>query len=111
MSTYLPLDERKNAIPALRMNGDKAHTISISSSSTRNSTAFDDQTHVISLYATEDIYLRFGDSSVTATSSDHFFPAGVYYDVSLGDEANGHATHIAVLRVSGDGTLYISEKG
>ena len=111
MSTYLPLDERNNAIPALRMKGDQAHTISASSSSARNVTAFTDDTHVISIYATEDIFLRFGDSSVTATTSDHFFPAGLYYDVSLGEVANGHATHLAVLRVTADGTVYISEKG
>ena len=111
MTTYLPLDERNNVIPALRMKGDKAHTISTSASSTRNSTAFSEDTHVISIYATEDIYLRFGGDSVTATTSDHFFPAGLYYDVSLGEEANGHATHLAVLRVATDGTVYISEKG
>ena len=111
MSTYLPLDERNNAIPALRMKGDKAHSINFTSSSASNSTAFDAATHVVSLYATEDIYLKFGDETVTATTSDHFFPAGIYYDVSIGDEANGHATHIAALRVSGDGVLYISEKG
>lgn len=110
MTTKLPTDNSGNPIPALRMKASGAHSISTSSSSARNSTAFSDDTRVISLYATQDVYLNFGGSSVTATSSGHFFPAGVYYDVAIGGDGTGHYTHVAALRVSADGVLKISEK-
>lgn len=110
MATKLPLDTNNNPIPALRLQDDAAHSISTSASSARNSAAFNADTRIISVYATQDVYLAFGDSSVTATSSDHFFPAGVYYDVAIGGDGTGHATHLAALRVTDNGTLYISEK-
>lgn len=110
MTTKLPLDSNDNPIPALRLKDGGAHVIATSAASARNSTAFDADTRVISVYATEDVYLNFGDSSVSATTSDHFFPAGVYYDVALGGGATAHDTYVAALRVSTNGQLYISEK-
>lgn len=110
MTTYLPTDSDNNPISVLRLKADKAHQIASSSSSTRNATAFEDDTQVISLYSTQDVFLRFGDASVAATNTDHFFPAGVYYDVSIGGEKTGHAKHVAVLSAGTDGTVYISEK-
>lgn len=112
MTTLLPKDADNNTIPALRFKSDAAHTISISGSAARNSTAFDDDTKVISLYASVDVYLKFGDNTVTATTSDHYFPGGVYYDVAItgGAGKGAHNEYVSVLRVSEDGTLYISEK-
>ena len=110
MATKLPLDTNDNPIPALRLKDSGAHVISTSVVSARNTTAFDADTRVLSVYATQDVYLKFGDSSVTATTSDHFFPAGVYYDVAIGGDGTGHATHLAALRVADDGSVYISEK-
>jgi hypothetical protein len=110
MPTFLPRDENNNAIPVLRLKSDKAHKIDFSATSARNATAFEASTQVISLYATQDVYLRLGGGSVTATASDHFFPAGVYYDIAIGDDQSGQATHIAAIRDTLDGTLYISEK-
>ena len=50
-------------------------------------------------------------ASITAANTDHYFPEGLYYDVSIGDGDKGpHATHVAVLAVSASGTVYISEK-
>jgi hypothetical protein len=110
MSTFLPQDSNGNPIPVLRFKINGAHAISASVTSARNSTAFADETRVISLYATQPVYIKFGDSSVTATSANHYFPAGVYYDVAIGGDETAHATHIAVLAVSTSGTVYISEK-
>jgi hypothetical protein len=111
MTTKLPLDSNNNPIPALRLKGGAAaHSIASTAASARNSAAFDDETRVISVYATQDVYIAFGDASVSATSSDHFFPAGVYYDFAIGGDGTGHYTHLAALRVSADGTVYISEK-
>lgn len=110
MSTFLPLDSNNNPIPALRLKDDGAHSIGVGSSSARNSTAFSADTRVIGLYATTDMYVRLGDGTVSASASDHFFPAGVYYDISIGGDAAALDTHIAAVRVSADGVLYISEK-
>jgi len=109
--TSLPQDQFGNAIPALRPKSGGAHTISAGASSTRNAAAFDEDTRVVGFYADVPVYLAFGDASVNATSSDHYFPAGLYYDFSLGGgRGTAHATHISVLAADNDGTVYISEK-
>lgn len=110
MTTKLPLDVNDNPIPALRMKDGGAQVIASGAVSARNGTAFDGETRIVSLYATEPVYLAFGDSSVSATSSDHYFPGGLYYDVSLGGDGAPHATHVAVLQVAAAGSVYISEK-
>lgn len=110
MSTLLPQDLNDNPIPALRMKSGCAHTISVGASSARNASAFDTGTQIISLYADVPTYIAFGDATVTASASDHFLPAGLYYDVSIGGDHSNHYTHIAALQASGAGTLYISEK-
>jgi hypothetical protein len=110
MTTMMPTDVNNNPIPAVRLKSSGAHSISVTSSSVRNSSGFNIETQIVSLYATGPVYIKFGDSSVTATSSDHYFPAGVYYDFSIGGEAVSHYTHVAALRVSADCILYISEK-
>lgn len=111
MPTLLPRDSENNVIPAVRLKASGAHAINATSSSARNSTAFGADTQVISLYATVAVYVKFGTSSVTATSSDHYFPAGTYYDFSIGGGKVNHYTHVAVLRVGGsDGVVYVSEK-
>lgn len=110
MSTKLPTDSNDNPIPVLRLKSGGAHKITTSGTSARNSTAFSTDTKVVGIYATQDVYLRFGGASVTAAATDHFFPAGVYYDIALGAEGASQATYLAALQVSAAGTLYISEK-
>ncbi len=110
MTTLLPIDSDNNPIPALRLKNNGAHSINVSATSARNSVAFDTNTKIVSLYATVPVYLALGDNTASATSADHYFPAGVYYDIAIGDERSGQATHIAAIRAEGDGTLYISEK-
>lgn len=110
MSTFLPHDSNDTPIPALRLKNSGAHALSATSSSVRNSTAFDAATRVVSLYAAQPVYVKFGDFSVTATTSDHYFPAGVYYDFAIGGDNTAHYTHLAVLAVGSDGSVYVSEK-
>lgn len=110
MSTFLPQDSNANPIPTLRLKSSGAHSISASDTSARNATAFDEDTRVISLYADVPVYVNFGDSNVTANASHHYFPAGVYYDFSVGGDHTAHYTHVAVLRADTDGVVYISEK-
>ena len=110
MPTLLPKDQDNNPIPVLKMRDGGAHQIAATSTSTKNTTAFDTGTRVISLYATGPVYIKFGGSDVVATSADHFFPAGFYYDVSLGNGKAGHAAYVAALKADQDCVLYVSEK-
>lgn len=110
MPTFLPKDADNNIIPAVRLKNSGAHAISTSTVSARNSVAFDPDTRIISLYASEDVYVAFGDGSVTATTADHFFPKGVYYDFAIGGDKVGQYTHVAALQASTAGNLYVSEK-
>jgi hypothetical protein len=110
MPTLLPNDADNNIIPAMRLLPSGGHKISATASSARNSTAFAAGTRVVSVYATEPVFINFGDSSVTSTSAAHYFPANVYYDFAIGGDRTGHYTHLAVLRVTNDGDVYISEK-
>ena len=109
----MPRDDNNDPIPALRLKDDGAHTIAVTASSARNSTAFDADTKIISLYATGPVYIRLGDSSVTASATDHYFPAGIYYDIAVNGGRAGQSardTHIAVLRADTDCQLFVSEK-
>lgn len=110
--TYLPLDNDQRVIPALRLKAtDGAHAINATTTTARNATAFNADTRVVSVYTTGDVYLRFGGSSVSATTSDHYFPTGVYYDFAIGGGKVGQFTHVAVLRAGGaDCVVYVSEK-
>lgn len=110
MPTLLPLDNRDQPIPAMRLKTAGAHTIAASGTAARNATAFDADTRVISIYATVPVYLKFGDNTVTATNAAHYFPSGVYYDFAIGGGASGHYTHVSALAVSSSGSVYISEK-
>jgi len=110
MSTFLPQDSNENPIPALRFKNGGAHAVAAGGASVRNSSAFAAGTRIVSLFATAPVFVNFGDSSVTADTGDHYFPAGVYYDVSIGGDNTAHYTHLAVLAVDGDGAVYVSEK-
>lgn len=108
--TTLPRDTDNNAIQALRLAAGKAHKITAGPVSTHNINAFDDDTRVVSIYTTAPVYLNFGDDSVTATDSDHYFPDGVYYDFAIGGDKTLHYKYLSVLAVGAEADVYISEK-
>lgn len=59
---------------------------------------------ILRLACNQHCYVTFGDSSVTASSSDVYFPAGVEtVKVPTG------ATHIAAIRETDDGIMSITE--
>ena len=111
MSTQLPTDENGHPIPALRFMPAGAHVLPAGAVSARIG-PFDGKTRVISLYATGPVFLASGDATVTASASDHFFPAGTYYHASLGGDLQGRGRHtyLAAVRLDSDCALYISEK-
>lgn len=108
--TTLPRDSDNTPIPALRLNPNGAHQISATATSARNIIAFEQGTRVASVYATNDIYMKFGDSGVDATTSDHFFPKGLYYDFAIGGDKTLQTQYLSVLSASADCDVYISEK-
>jgi hypothetical protein len=108
--TTLPRDSDNNPIPAMRLNPIGAHKINATTSSTRNTAGFSDKTRVISVFTTEPVFIKFGDSSVIATANDHYFPAGLYYDFAIGGDKILHTPYLAVLAQSTNATVYISEK-
>lgn len=113
MTTLLPKDADNNVIPALRLRSSGGgHAIAATSVSARNMIAFSPETKVVSVYATGPVYLKFGGPGVTSSNTDHYFPAGVYYDFAIsGGGAKGpHNTHLAVLAAGANGTVYVSEK-
>lgn len=110
MPTILPKDAGYNAIQCLRLRAGKAHSVSVAAETARNATAFDSETRVVSVYATGPCFIKSGDSSVTAATTDHYLPAGTLMYLSLGNaDQGGRHDHFAVIRASYDCTLYISE--
>ena len=107
----LPLDQNGLAIPAVELIDGGAHHVNIAVAATKNATPFmaaDGKygARIISLYATQDCFIKMGDNAVVATAADHFFPAGIYYDFSI----KRNVEYISVLRSTADGVLHISEK-
>ncbi len=111
MASILPEDANGNPIPALSLKTGGAHQVAIDNvTSTRNAAAFDSKTDVISVYSSENCYIKFGDNSVTATTGDHFLPAGLYLDLAIGPNENAQNAYLAILSAEASGTVYISEK-
>lgn len=108
--TSMPKDSDNYPIPALRLRPAGAYALNVTASSTRNATPFSTGAKVVGLYATGPVFLRFGNSAVTATSTDHYFPGGVYYDMAIAGDKEARHDYVAALRAESDCTLYISEK-
>lgn len=109
MTTLLPRDADNIPIQALRLKAGNAHSINVTATSARNTTAFDEATCTIAVYATGPCFIRSGNSTVTAATTDHYLPGGAYIYLSTGQGKAGRDTHVAAIRTSADVTLYISE--
>lgn len=111
MPTLMPTDENNNPIPALRLKDGGSYAIAATASSARNSTAFGADTQVISICPTVAVFIKCGSSTVTATTADHYIPAGLYYDIAIGGDGQKQNNYLAVIRAeTTDGIVYISEK-
>jgi hypothetical protein len=106
----MPFDDNLNPIPTLGLKLGGAHQIMAGEASIRNVKPFDPQTRVIGIWSTGPIFLQTGDGGVTASSSDHYFPENVYYDLALGDSRRPHHSHLAVIAATASCVVYISEK-
>jgi len=111
MTTIMPKDDDNNPIPALRLKDGASHKILATNTSTKNAVPFSLETKVISVFTTQNIYLEFGDDTVSASVTSHFFPAGVYYDFAINTNKHAKDLYMAVLKEgASDATVYISEK-
>lgn len=104
MPTILPRDAFGDKIQTLGVKDNGSHQISVSATSARNATKFDDKTSIIWLYATADLYFKIGDADVTATATDHFLPAGLRIPMPVRTRG-----YIAAIQSTTSGTLHISE--
>ena len=107
-----PRDDANAPIPVLALRPNGGQQINIGSTSAR-SAAVHGSVRVVTLYATVDALIEIGDETVVAnSSSSHFLPAGLPYDISLGAETrpSDNARYIACIQASESGTLYISER-
>lgn len=85
-------------------------TVSLSNT-TAKSTALG--TGIVRLYSTVDVFIKFGDSTVTAATTDMFLPGGTIEYFNAGTVLSGASTvpktpYIAGILSSGTGTLYIT---
>ena len=105
----MPLDIGGTHVQVLRLKASCAHTISITGTTARTSSAFNTNTRAIEVYSDTDCYIQTGDNTIEATTSDHFLPAEHSRVYSIGGDRLTQHTHIAAIRKSINGTLYISE--
>ena len=110
MMTLMPVDANDLPMPVLRLRSGGSHTLEVAETSSRNAQVFNADTRVVSLYATVPVFVRFGAGNVVATNADHYIPADTLIDLSIAGDDRQSFTHIAAVRASGDGQLYVSEK-
>lgn len=114
-----PVDAGGIIIQALRPlvggDGAGAHHISASTTTARNSTAFNADTRAVEIMADDgDMFYRFGDpdganDTVAATTNDHKIRDGERLLYALGGDKQPQSTHVAVIMSSGTGTLSVTE--
>jgi len=110
--TRMPRDDNSQSIPVLRFRTGGAQQLNTSAVATRSS-AFSGGTRVITLVCTVASFFESGGSDVVATTSSHYIPAGVPFDMALGSDmsdTDGYHTHISVILSEGNGIAYISER-
>jgi hypothetical protein len=108
-ATYSPKDNDGVAIPLLRFKSGGAQKITSNAGGTARTTEL--TSSVVSIYATQDVIVNFGDAdTVTAAATDHFIPAGVYMDVALKSKRGTRYSYIAARTKTTAAEVYISER-
>jgi len=82
----------------------RAQSITVTATTARNSADFGTNVTLVELTPTQDMFVKFGSSTVVATSSDIFLASGGIYTY----HTQGNP-RIAAIRSSADGTLHITE--
>jgi len=108
MSTEMPRDDFGAAVPVLGLAA--AYSTAFDATTSQRIGPFATGVRVVTLRTDGPVYIKFGDSSVVADSSDHFIAGGEILDLALGDGSSVPITHIAVLGATGTGVLNLSER-
>lgn len=110
--TRMPRDDNSQTIPVLRFRTGGAQQVAISDSAAA-SISFPSGTRIITLICSVASYFETGDSGVSATTTSHYIPAGLPFDMALGSDlsdVDGYHQYISIRAVSGTGTAYVSER-
>lgn len=83
-----------------------SQAVSVVTASARTAAGVGEFTRKVMIYSSGDAYYNFGDSTVTATTSDTFIPAGSEHFVQIRG-----GQYVAFIRDSADGTAHVSEFG
>jgi len=109
-----PRDDGNDPIPVLGFKNNGGQQVPFTSSSSNVSQQIGSSTRVVTLYSTKDAFIEtHGLTTVAATTtSGHFLPATVPYDISMGFEtaAVNNDKFVSVLGSTESGVLYISER-
>ena len=104
-----PIDDNNYAIPILPLKAGSGQKVTIGAASARSTAV---TTQAVTLHANCNCYVEVGDSTVVAsTSTSHYLPELQTYDIATGILFGAPDTrHIAVIRDTADGVLFISER-
>lgn len=108
-ATLLPRDVNGGMIQVMRPTPGEAQVVSVAVATARTSAAFSAGCRAVELRATVAMFVRFGDSTVEAAATDSYLHAGETVIYSLGGTKSIKSTHVAAIRASGDGSLYVNE--
>ena len=100
----LPLDGAGHPIDLFRLHPGTAQQIAVTGTTAHQTTAFASDTVAIAVYTTQDCFIRTGNSSVVAATTDHFLPAGFYTTLALKGDI-----YLAAISNGTNGTIYLSE--
>lgn len=110
--TRMPRDDNSQSIPVLRFRTGGAQSSAISSGSAVR-IEIPAGTRVITVICTVNAHFETGDEGVQASSSSHFIPAGLPFDMALGSDlsdTDGYHRYISIIADSTSGIAYISER-
>lgn len=119
LSSMLPIDGRNEPMPVLyyrNINGTANTFASTISTTAVRLGPFSDGTRVLSMYANADVYFLTGNSTITAVTTSHFWPSGLYYDFnvfwggSFNESGGDHYISLITSDASKDANVHISER-
>lgn len=109
LSTQMPRDDDGAPVPVLGFRPGGAFHLPVTATSTRIG-PFSSGTCIVSLVSDGPLHFAVGGPDVTATIADHYLPAGLYLDLSLGGGKRELRTHLAAVRAVENCTLHLSER-
>lgn len=103
MTESMHVDQNTNPVPVMRPVNGSDYEITVTGTAAANATAIVEK--VVGLYATEDMFLKFGDDEVVAADDDYdvFLPGGHYREYEM-----EHDEYVSAIQATTGGVLYIN---